>query len=32
MTKISGSLGGLKSPDLEKAAAKDPTCKTLASG
>ncbi len=32
MTAISGSLSGLKSPELERAAAKDPTCKSLASG
>jgi hypothetical protein len=32
ISSIGGSLNGLKSPDLEQAAAKDPTCKTLASG
>jgi hypothetical protein len=32
MSKIGSSLGNLKSADLEKAAASDPTCKSLASG
>ncbi len=32
MTSIGASLNGLKSPEREKAAANDPTCKSLASG
>ncbi len=32
MTSIGSSLQGLQSPDLEKAAAKEPSCKTLAAG
>ncbi len=32
MSSIGSSLNGLKSSDLEKAAANDPTCKSLASG
>jgi hypothetical protein len=32
MTSIGSGLQGLQSPDLEKAAAKEPSCKTLASG
>jgi hypothetical protein len=32
MSSISSSLGTLKSPELEQAAAKDPTCKSLATG
>jgi Flp pilus assembly pilin Flp len=31
MSSIGSSLGSLKSPDLEKAAAKDPTCRNLGS-
>lgn len=32
MSSISSSLATLKSPELEQAAAKEPTCKTLATG
>ena len=32
MSSIGSSLNGLKSPDLAKAAAKDSTCKSLATG
>jgi hypothetical protein len=32
MTTIGSSLQGLSSSDLEKAAAKEPACKQLASG
>ncbi len=32
MSSIGSSLNGLKSSDLEKAAANDPTCKSLAGG
>ena len=32
MSSIGSSLNGLKSADLEKAAANDPTCKSLSSG
>ena len=32
MSSISSSLGSLKSPTLEQAAAKEPACKALASG
>jgi hypothetical protein len=32
MSSIGSSLSTLKSPELEKAAAKDPTCKSLSSG
>ena len=32
MSNIGASLSGLRSPELEKAAAKEPACKSLASG
>ena len=32
MSRIGSSLGSLKSPSLEAAAAKEPACKSLASG
>jgi hypothetical protein len=32
MSSIGSSLNGLRSPDLEKAAANEPSCKTLATG
>jgi hypothetical protein len=30
MSAIGSSLSGLRSPDLERAAAKEPTCRSLA--